>query len=338
LVSQAGVENYGVAKWGMDTSYLKQIVANNGRVDICIDLKGNPGEDLYLNTVPNAAQKSIKEWTRVLYGYRDWPYREVAVNWVNPSSQQCPANKEIIRIHVLERGVLSDSKNIVKNTFCTQFQTAPICADIVRSYALPLNREIFLIPEGTNNIDRTILHELGHIFGLHDVYHEKGRYDYVPANPVASVMADNATSVAINGDDAQGLRWIWDAIQGRRDFENPSCGTGYKDSGTYKQAGILYCVPTNVPKSQTTNSQSFNPNPNSNTTKLVCNRTELTQCLMYKGGSKCITDKCRTEKSGTQPGVDDLQFTFGAQTLRDCVANGGGAACIMSAQRDESRG
>jgi hypothetical protein len=261
LVSQAGVENYGVAKWGVDTSYLKQIVANNGRVDLCIDRQGEPGEDLYLNTVPNAAQKAIKEWTRVLYGYRDWPFREVAVNWVNASSQQCPANKKIIRIHVLERGVWDGSKNIVKNTFCAQFQTAPVCADIVRSYAHWFDREIFLIAGRPSDFDRIILHELGHIFGLADVYHERGYSDYAPINPVASVM-ENATHVAIDGDDAQGLRWVWDAIQGRRDFENPSCGTGYRDSGAYKQAGILYCVPTNVPKSRTTNSQSFNSNPN----------------------------------------------------------------------------
>ena len=109
--------------------------------------------------------------------------------------------------------------------------------NVTRSYARPSQRLIVLegsYIEGKTDfaLQRLVMHELGHLFGLADTYSEA---DFqTPIGQPYSIMQgfysrkEGATFIDLLQDDKDGIRFLWRFLQGEE-----ICGKGYK-SGAWR--------------------------------------------------------------------------------------------------------
>lgn len=69
-LNNADTDEYATASSSIKNSYLRQIVANHGRADVCVQVIGGGTEQLRETYVQNVTN-SLHSWTGVLKGYQD---------------------------------------------------------------------------------------------------------------------------------------------------------------------------------------------------------------------------------------------------------------------------
>lgn len=157
-----------------------------------------------------------------------------------------------------------------------------------------------------------MLHEMGHILGLDDLYYEKGVFDNAPKDQRTSIMrCDEIDLVHAGSDDAEGIKVVWDYIRGRLSSSKLSCGKGWFEvkPDLWKKTGILYCREG----------------------MLVCNKVKLENCVLETkpNATSCLKQKSicwDSPNSGTA--LPKGVVTPIVDCLTECLENKGGKACI----------
>ena len=297
-------------------THLSKIVEDKGRVEFCVDTKGTVPRDMP-EKVSTETASALKEWLGALNGYADWPYDNVNIKAVNCSQ----ARSNTIKIHLQENIEVPGLSLKLQNLFCVRFGVSAACNYHNRPYSLPATREIFLGVDGPSRF--TILHELGHIFGLGDIYFEKGIRENIPQPFLSKLSVMECSAEHLQKDDINGLRWQWDFVKGRKSFKNADCGSGYQEwqPGTFKKTGALFCVAND------TYIEGFR-----------CDKPYLRICLENGGGKTCVngTTSCGplvTTITATPPSTHDWFAAEGEPCLNECIENHGGVACISTCQK-----
>ncbi len=321
LNTTAEESTFGIDKKISAASLLKQIASNSGKVQVCFDTKGTISKEMLAEVSANTIS-AIKEWQGALKGYADWPYNELTIEVIKPYLQlstgrvECPGtNFGAIKIHLHEYVIASELT--LKGLFCTQFPKGAECSPLRRAWALLTTRDIFLgAGEERSHSRQTILHEIGHIFGLADVYYELDVQENIPQlfnDEDNSVM--KCTSQQLTNDDINGIRWVWDYIKGRNNLKHADCSSGYKEwqTGTYQKTGTLFCV------RDTALFKVF-----------ACPKPQTKTCLENKEGKVCL-QKCTSKGvklHTTAPSNEDWFNTDGFLCTVTCINKQGGGACI----------
>lgn len=103
-----------------------------------------------------------------------------------------------------------------------------MCKFIARSLVDPRAQplQMYLWPENRSNFSQgTLNHEMGHTFGLSDIYDSNRPSQTKGTQPFNSIMS-NSTILEPTPDDGAGLRWLYD-YHVTKEYELSECPTGY---------------------------------------------------------------------------------------------------------------
>lgn len=185
-----------------------------------------------------------------------------------------------------------------------------------RSYAMPALGEIWLDLSAEMNqraLSQTVLHELGHLFGMLDTYREEGALSNESREfqPLATVMSSDRVNELAN-DDREGIRALWKAVSLRERY--PSCPSGYKLHAMDGWYGS-YCI---LEKTNTSESEK-KPSPDSSGMARHYDCTEHLAMMGSWGGCLKFLVEVRAEKRGTTVN-NDLDENDLLAAVDACVA------------------
>lgn len=234
--------NYAVNESANKVSLLRDVDSKN-LISVCIQeriptfvkAQGITDADIAkrLNEVQASTDSALKTWLSFLQFNQFWRRNNVNIVYYMGANQCKNKPSDAITIET--------DVGVSANLRCAGFYLPEPDGRLCRAHAYPLQRQIKLASSGWHGGERVVAHELGHIFGLGDVYDEDGRQTGVETMNENSIMGRSSFFTA---DDMLGINGVWSYVK-----FGVTCRNVTEMNTDFKSIyGIMHCtVKENLP-------------------------------------------------------------------------------------------